>query len=173
VEFSELIKKRYSVRAYKPDPVEEEKLQQVLEAARLAPTAANRQPFQLIVLHTEGRKEELGQIYDRDWFVQAPVIICACGVSGVGWVRRDDGKSYTDVDVAIVMDHVVLAATALGLGTCWIAAFDPEAARDVLALPDDVEPIAFTPLGYAADEPKLKQRKPLSELVRYERWGGA
>jgi nitroreductase len=172
VEFSELIKKRYSVRAYKPDPVEEEKLQQVLEAARLAPTAANRQPFQLVVLHTEGRKEELGQIYGRDWFVQAPLIICACGVPGVGWVRRDDGKSYTDVDVAIVMDHVVLAATALGLGTCWIAAFDPKAARNVLALPDDVEPIAFTPLGYPADEPKPKQRKPLSELVRYERWGG-
>jgi nitroreductase len=170
--FFELIQERYSVRGYKPDPVEEEKLQQVLEAARLAPTAANRQPFRLIVLHTEGRQEELGPIYSRDWFVDAPIIICACGVPDEGWVRRDDGKNYTDVDVTIVMDHVVLAATALGLGTCWIAAFDPKAARRVLALPDGVEPIAFTPLGYAADEPKPKNRKPLSELVQYERWGG-
>ena len=91
MEFSELIKKRYSVRAYKPDPVEEEKLQQVLDAARLAPTAANRQPFQLIVIQTAGREAELKRIYGRDWFVQPPLIICACGVPGQGWARRDDG----------------------------------------------------------------------------------
>lgn len=170
MEFSELIKKRYSVRAYKPDPVEEEKLQQVLDAARLAPTAANRQPFQLIVIHTAGREAELKRIYGRDWFVQPPLIICACGVPGQGWVRRDDGKSYVDVDVAIAMDHLILEAANLGLGTCWIAAFNPDPAREVLGLPDDVEPIAFTPLGYAADELGEKKRKPLGELVRYERW---
>jgi nitroreductase len=170
MEFSELIKKRYSVRAYRPDPVEEEKLEQVLDAARLAPTAANRQPFQLIVIHTEGREAELKRIYGRDWFVQPPLIICACGVPGRGWVRRDDGKSYVDVDVAIAMDHLILEAANLGLGTCWIAAFNPEAAREVLGLPDDVEPIVFTPLGYAADELGEKKRKPLAELVRHERW---
>ena len=170
MEFSELVTKRYSVRAYKPDPVEEEKLQQVLEAARLAPTAANRQPFQLVVIHTAGREEEMKRIYGRDWFVQAPVIICACGIPSQGWVRGSDGKNYTDVDVSIVMDHLILAAANLGLGTCWIAAFDPSAAREVLGLPDDVEPIAFTPLGYAADQPRPKKRKPLSELVRYERY---
>ncbi len=170
MEFSELIGKRYSVRAYKPDPVEEEKLQQVLEAARLAPTAANRQPFQLIVIHTAGREAELNRIYGRDWFVQAPLVICACGVPAQGWTRRDDGKSYIDVDVAIAMDHLILAAADLGLGTCWIAAFNPDAAREVLGLPDDVEPIVFTPLGYPADELGPKTRKPLSELVRHERW---
>jgi nitroreductase len=170
MEFSELIRKRYSVRAYRPDPVEEEKLQQVLDAARLAPTAANRQPFQLVVIHTAGREAELKRIYGRDWFVQPPLIICACGVPGQGWVRRDDGKSYVDVDVAIAMDHLILEAANLGLGTCWIAAFNPEAAREVLGLPDDVEPIAFTPLGYAADEFGEKKRKPLDELVRHERW---
>ncbi len=169
MEFTELIARRYSVRAYKPDPVEEEKLQQILEAARLAPTAANRQPFRLIVIHTSGREAELKRIYDRDWFVQAPLVICACAVPAEGWVRRD-GKRYTDVDVAIVMDHLVLAATNVGLGTCWIAAFDPDAAREVLGLPDDVEPIALTPLGYPADSPRPKERKPLSELVKYERW---
>ncbi|MBN2003271.1 MAG: nitroreductase family protein [Anaerolineae bacterium] len=170
MEFSELIEKRYSVRAYKPDPVEEEKLQQVLEAACMAPTAANRQPFQLIVIHTAGREAELGRVYGRDWFTQAPVVICACGVPSQGWVRGNDGKNYTDVDVAIVMDHLILAAANAGLGTCWVGAFDPDAAREVLGLPGDVEPIAFTPLGYAADQPRSKKRKPLSELVRYERW---
>jgi nitroreductase len=85
------------------------------------------------------------------------------------WVRRDN-KNYNDVDVAIVMDHLTLAAADLGLGTCWIGAFDPEAAREVLGLPDHIEPVAFTPLGYPADSPRPKTRKPLHELVRYERW---
>jgi nitroreductase len=74
------------------------------------------------------------------------------------------------VDVAIAMDHLVLAATDLGLGTCWIAAFDPQAAREVLKLPDNVEPIAFTPLGYPDDQPKDKRRTAVDELVRYEQW---
>lgn len=167
MEFSDLIRTRYSVRAYRPDRVEDEKLQQVLEAARLAPTAANRQPFQLIVISTAGREAKLQSIYNRAWFVQAPLVICACGVPAEGWTRMD-GKSYVDVDVAIMMDHLVLAATDLGLGTCWIAAFDPEAARKVLGLPRGVEPIAFTPLGYPADQPTTKKRKKLSDLVRYE-----
>ena len=169
MEFTELVKKRYSVRAYKSDPVEENKLHQVLEAARLAPTAANRQPFQIVVVHTAGRETELGRLYGREWFVQAPLIICACGMPAKSWVRSD-GKNYNDVDVAIAMDHLVLAAANLGLGTCWIAAFDPAAVREVLGLHDDVEPIALTPLGYPADEPSPKKRKALSELVRYEHW---
>jgi nitroreductase len=169
MEYWEVISKRYSVRAYKRDPVEEDKLQRVLEAARLAPTAANRQPFQLVVIHTEGREAELQRIYHRGWFTDAPLILCACAIPAEGWVRMD-GKPYTDVDVAIAMDHLILAATTLGLGTCWIAAFDPKAAREVLGLPDGVEPVVFTPLGYPADRPGAKKRKPLSELVRYERW---
>ena len=169
MDFSELINTRYSARAYTPDAVEEDKLQRLLEAARLAPTAANRQPFQLIVIHTAGREEELKRIYRKDWFVQAPLVIGICGIPAEAWVRRD-GKSYMDVDVAIVMDHLILAAADLGLGTCWVGAFDPAAAREILALPDDVEPIAFTPLGYPADQPRPKKRRTLSELVRYERW---
>ena len=169
MEFSELIEKRYSVRAYKSDPVEDEKLERVLQAARLAPTAANRQPFQLIVIRTAGREAELKRIYGKEWFVQAPLVVCACGIPARGWVRRD-GKNYTDVDVAIVMDHLILAAADVGLGTCWVGAFDPDAARQVLGLPEDVEPIAFTPLGYAADRAGAKKRKALSDLVRYERW---
>jgi nitroreductase len=169
MEFNELIRKRYSVRAYKPDPIGDEELTRVLEAARLAPTADNRQPFRLIVIHTKGKEAELKQIYNRDWFVQAPIVICACGVPSEGWFSRK-GKSYTDVDVAIVMDHLILAATELGLGTCWVAAFDVDAAKRILNLPDGVEPILFTPLGYPADQPTPKHRKSLEELVRFEQW---
>lgn len=169
MQFIDLVKKRYSVRAYKPDAVEADKLEQVLEAVRLAPTAANRQPFQFLVIHTAGREEELGRIYPRPWFVQAPIVICACGISAQAWVSQH-ARSFCEVDVAIAMDHLVLTATDLGLGTCWVGAFDTAAAREVLGLPDDVAPIAFTPLGYANDEPKPKIRKPLDELIRYERW---
>ena len=164
-----LIQQRYSVRAYKPDPVENDKLQQVLNAARLAPTAANRQPFQLVVIHTAGRQAELKRLYSRDWFSQAPLVIGVCALPATAWVRRD-GKNYADVDATIAMDHLILAAADLGLGTCWVAAFDPAAAREILKLPNDVEPIAFTPLGYPADQPKAKERKPIETLVRYEHW---
>jgi nitroreductase len=171
VEFSELIHKRYSVRAYRPDPIPDELLAQVLDAARLAPTAANKQPFRIIVIHTKGRETELRRIYHRDWFVQAPLILCVCTVRAEAWRRTMyDGKSHADVDATIVMDHLVLAAADLGLGTCWIAAFDPAAAREVLQLPPEVEPVLFTPLGYPADALKTKERKPLADLVRYERW---
>ena len=169
MEFRDLIQSRYSVRAYKTKPVEEEKLRQILEAGRLAPTAANRQAFQLIVIHTEGRVAELKRIYPPEWFAQAPIVIAAVGIPGENWVRRDQ-RNYVDVDVAIVLDHLILAAADLGLGTCWIGAFDPKAAREVLGLPENAEPIAFTPIGYPADEPRPKLRKPLAELVRYERW---
>jgi len=169
VEFSDLIQARYSCRAYRPDPVGNDVLAKVLDAARRAPTACNRQPFQLIVIHTEGREQELARIYHRPWFAKAPIIIGACGIPRDTWVRRD-GKNYNDVDVAIAMDHLILAATDAGLGTCWVAAFDPAAAREILGLPDYVEPIAFTPLGYPADRLGTPARRPLTELVRYERW---
>jgi nitroreductase len=169
MEFRDLITRRYSVRAYQSLPVEDEKLEQILEAARMAPTAANRQPFQLIVIKTDGREEELRKIYNRDWFVQAPLVICAVGLPDKAWTRYDEVQ-YTQTDIAIAMDHLILAATDLGLGTCWIAAFNPDSASEVLGLPKNVTPLIFTPLGYPADSPKEKERKPLSDLVRYEHW---
>ena len=170
MEYSELIAARYSVRAYRPDPVEDEKLRAVLEAARLAPTADNRQPFQLVVMRTAGRAEEIGRIYARPWFVQAPLVIAVCAISSQAWVRESDRFNARLIDAAIVADHLILAATNLGLGTCWIAAFNVEAARSVLQLPPEAEPVVFTPLGYPADLPGPKIRKPLADLVRYERW---
>ena len=169
MEFYEVIRARYSVRAYRPDPVPEDKLNRILEAARLAPTAANRQPFKIIIIHTRGREAELRRLYGKEWFVQAPLVIGVIALPETGW-KRLDGKNYSEVDTTIAMDHLILAAASEGLGTCWIAAFDPEAAREVLNLPENVEPVAFTPLGYPADSPSPKKRKELSELICYERW---
>ena len=169
MDFLELIKSRYSVRAYKNQPVEEEKLDKILQAARLAPTAVNYQPFKLILIHTKEREDELKQIYQAEWFKKAPIVICVCCEPQNAWVRRD-GKNFADIDATIVMDHIILAATSLGLGTCWIGAFNAKAAREILKLPDEVEPLVFTPLGYPADEKPIRKRKDVSELVRYEQW---
>ena len=166
MEYLQLIEKRYSVRAYKSTPVEDEKLERLLETARLAPTAANRQPFRLIVIPTKGREEELRRIYGREWFTQAPLVIGICAIPAEGWSRRD-GKNYAEVDATIAFDHLILAAHDLGLGTCWIAAFDPAAAKEILGLSEGEEPVAFTPLGYPADEWRPKKRRPLQELVKH------
>jgi len=169
MDFSDLITFRGSIRGYKSDPVENEKLVAVLEAARMAPTAHNNQPFRLIVIKTTGREKELRTIYGRPWFTQAPIVICIVGIPSEGWVRQD-GKNYYQVDVGIAMDHLILEAHNLGLGTCWIGAFNPDKAYEVLGLPKDVIPIAFTPLGYPDNEPREKVRKSLDDLVKYEYW---
>jgi nitroreductase len=165
MDFQDLIRRRYSVRAYRADPVPEDALARILEAGRLAPTAANRQPFRIVVLHGAGRQDGLPRVYARDWFVQAPVFICVCGVPSEAWVRKD-GRSHLDVDAAIVMDHLILAATEEGLGTCWIANFDTEAAREVFQLRANEVPLLLTPVGHAADRPAAKERRSLDELVR-------
>jgi nitroreductase len=167
MEFLDLIKNRYSVRTYRDIPVEPWKLEQVLEAGRLAPTSNNQQPFQILVVDTAIYRAELGRLYTREWFVQAPLVLGVCIQPKGAWLRRFDGVHYAYVDAAIVMDHMILGATALGLGTCWIAAFNPHVAREIFSLPDDWEPVIFSPLGYAADAPSLKERKPLDQLVRY------
>ena len=167
--FQGLLRHRYSVRDYQSRPIDEDHLNQVLKAAQFAPTAANRQPFRLIIIQTKGKEDQLRSIYNRDWFVHAPIIFCACGIPSSGWVR-EDGKSYIDMDVAIVMDHISLAAADLGLGTCWVASFDVATAREFLNIPSNAEPIVFMSLGYPVGEPGDKERKPLSELVSYETW---
>ncbi len=164
MDFKDLVQARYSCRAYHDRPVEEEKILAVLEAARAAPTAANRQPFRLVVVTDPHIRGSMKGAYNRGWFYTAPVILAAVGAPGENWVRSD-GKNYNDVDVAIVMDHVTLQAVELGLATCWIADFDPDATRDILHIPDHMEPVALSPLGYPADSPRPKRRKPLEQLV--------
>ncbi|MFC1952851.1 nitroreductase family protein [Chloroflexota bacterium] len=167
MDFIQLVKKRYSVRSYKSIPVEDDKLNKILEAARLAPTGSNSQAFQLIVIHTAGREEELKPLYNKDWFTQAPIIICACAVS-VPDQPYNESRQYRNI--AIVMDHLIMEATDLGLGTCWIGAYDQEATRKILGIPEDAHPVILATIGYADDQPKEKVRKPIEELVRYERW---
>ena len=170
MEFTDLIRERYSVRAYHQRAIPPEVLDRVVEAFVLAPTAANRQPFGLVVIETKGREEELRRVYGNDWFAyQPPMVVCVCATPDTAWTRGD-GKDYSDVDAAIAMDHLILAAANEGLGTCWIGAFDPQAAREVLALPEGVEPIAFTPLGYPADTAGPKRRRTLEQLVHRDRW---
>lgn len=161
----ELIKKRRSIRSYKPAPVEEEKLTRILEAAGSAPSAANRQPVYFIIIKDEKIKLQLKKAYDEKWFYTAPVIICVCGVTEKAW-KRSDGKNYADIDAAIAMDHLILAATEEGLATCWIAAFKVSIIKSILKLPPGIEPVAMTPLGYPLEIPEPTYRKPIEEITK-------
>lgn len=167
--FLDLVKQRFSVRAYENKPVSEDLLEAILEAGRLAPSAANRQACRVIVVRDVKQRHALGEAYPREWFWKAPVILVVCMEPKKAWVRAD-GKSYSDVDGAIVMDHMTLCAASLGLGTCWIGAFDPAKVRNVLGLPDQLEPLAMTPLGLPAEPVRAKSRKPLAEVVNFERY---
>ena len=170
--FQELAETRRSVRAYKPDAVPEELVQQVLEAGRLAPSACNKQPWRFIVVKSETGRRALGAAYAREWFWKAPLVIAVCILTKEAWVRSYDGQNYAMVDGALAMDHMMLAAAELGLGTCWIGAFDPTAAREILNLPDGVEIVGMTPLGFPDVEPnpRIRSRRPLGETVMKERW---
>ncbi len=141
-----------------------------MEAARLAPSADNNQPWRFIVVADEEVKEKLRASYDKEWFVYAPMIIVSCAVPSEAW-KRMDGQEYWMVDVAIAMQNMILTATELGLGTCWIAAFDEEAARKALELPIGVRVVAMTPLGYPGEEKSpVRNRRLLSEIVHYDIW---
>jgi nitroreductase len=169
MELYEAIKKRYSVRAYKAKPVEEDKLSRILEAARLAPSGSNRQPWKFVVVRdAETRKQLVSACCDQDFVGQAPVVIAGVGL-------MPDRSMHCQVpgdpvDVAIAMEHIALAATAEGLGTCWIGAFHQDAVRDVLGIPKDAMVIEVMTLGYPADSLRPKQRKPLEEIVCHEKW---
>ena len=165
MDFFELINQRDSIRDYKSDPIEPEKLELLFEAVRLAPSAVNRQPYKLYVVSTKGREDVLRKIYNSDWFVQPPYVVCMCLINEQAWKRQVDGCSYAMVDATIAFDYLVLMAANLGLGTCWLAAFDPDAAREVLQLPANQTPFLFSPLGYPNEITRPKRRKTIDELV--------
>ncbi|WP_319560772.1 nitroreductase family protein [Marispirochaeta sp.] len=166
MDYFDCIQTRFSVRGYKSNEVEQKKLDKILEAGRLAPTACNLQAFKILVIPTEKYEEQLKVIYSGSFFTQAPLVLGIFADYDAAWVRGD-GKNYAYVDAAIVMDHMILAAAAQNLGTCWIGAFDTAAARKFADLGPQWEPVAFTPLGYTERTPRQKTRKRLDELVHY------
>jgi nitroreductase len=169
--FLDLAKKRYSVRSFLNKPVDDAVLLKVLETGSLAPSACNNQPWVFIVVRKEATKKKLSAVYERSWFVAAPVILALCCDMSQSWTRKD-GKNFGDIDVAIAMDHITLAATEAGLGTCWIANFLVPEAKKALDLPAPIEPVVFTPLGYPSIAPEQKKRKQLEELVHWEKFNG-
>lgn len=162
--FLDLVKRRCSVRFYVDKSIEQEKLEYIFEAARFAPSACNFQPWLFIVITDKQSRFRLKTVYDKKWFIEAPVIISVCYDRRISWKRRDE-KDFGDIDAAIALDHLTLAAAEQGLGTCWIGAFDAAAARRQLKLPGYIEPVAFTPLGYPAEPCSGKLRKQSAKLV--------
>jgi nitroreductase len=174
--FMTLIKKRRSVRSYKNTSVEEYKLEKVLEAGRMAPSACNKQPWYFVVVKDQIIKESIAEGYTKFNYKHYPsayAFIVLCGDRKVAWHREHDGKDHCDIDLAIAADHMTLQAAELGLGTCWICAFDPQICASVLDLPMHVEPIIILHIGYPAEEMSIstKDRKEISEIVFYERFG--
>ena len=165
--FDTLCAARFSCRSYSDRAVSDELLTAVLEDARLAPSACNRQPWRFVVVEGEEARKAVVASYDRAWFASAPLYIIMCGVPAEGWVRPDDGKNHTDIDVAIATEHLCLAAEAHGLGTCWVCNFKPEVLAEGLALPEGLVPVAILPLGYPAEGVKApaKVRRPLDETI--------
>jgi nitroreductase len=167
--FIELVKKRFSVRQYKSEPVDKEIILKILEAGRLAPSACNNQPWIFIVITKPEIKNELFCVYPKKWFIEAPVIVAACCDYSLAW-HRSDGKCFGDIDVAISLDHITLMAAEFGIGTCWIGNFNAKKAKEVLRLPDNIEVIAFTPLGYPESSLNEKKRKPINQIVFWENY---
>ena len=165
--FLELVRWRYSVRRYSSQPVEQEKLDYVLECARLAPSAVNFQPWRFVVVKSAERRAALCSCYKREWLAEAPLYIVVCADRTQSWKRGCDGHDHADIDAAIAAEHICLAAADCGLGTCWVCNFDVEKCTEALGLGEGICPVAIVPVGYAADSPTDKKRKPLSE-VAYE-----
>jgi nitroreductase len=169
MDFQELIRVRRSTRGYRPDPVGEDVLARVLGAGRIAPSACNLQPFHLVVVTEPETRARMKEVYARDWFHTAPVILVGCVEPARAW-KRSDGWNAAEVDLAIVMDHIILAATEEGLGTCWVCNFDEPKAKEILGIPRDVRVVAMTPLGYPNAEPRPFTRKPIEDLIHKNRW---
>ena len=166
MDFIEIAKKRYSVRSYKGKKVEEEKLKKILEAAHVAPTAANLQPVRLITVQS---KEGLGKIGKGANLYGAPLAIIVCADHKKAWVRPFDKKRTTDIDASILTDHMMLQATELELGSVWICYFKPDVICREFGLPDHLEPVNILAVGYpneeAADPERHSQtRIPVEEL---------
>ena len=166
--FLELSKKRYSVRDYLDKPVEDDKLNYILECARLSQSAANFQPWMLYVVRDGLVKEHISKSYPAKWMAGVPVFIVICTEKDKAWVRPYDSKVHTDIDGSIITENICLAAADCGLGTCWIGHFDPRLVSEILKLPENLEPTAILTLGYASSvEVPPKKRKSINEIVKF------
>ncbi len=172
MELLEAIEKRRSVRSYQERPVEREKLERIFRAARLAPSACNFQEWRFVVVTDKEKRQALMQAANNQKFVgQAPVVIACCAETDKHVMRC--GEPCYPIDVAIAIDHITLAAVALGLGTCWIGSFYPEKVRGILNIPASIQVVELLTLGYPADKPLAKNRKALGEIRFYEAWPSA
>jgi len=165
--FLQLAKDRYSVRSFKPTPIEQEKMAHILEAGRVAPTARNSQPHRIMVITDP---EALAKTDDcTPCRFGAPVMLLICYDKNVTFKRPFDGACSGEVDASIVTTHLMMAAQELGLGTCWVMYFDPAKAIEHFALPEHIVPVAFLPVGYPADDaapsPKHADRMPLEDIL--------
>lgn len=165
--FLDLVKERRSVRSYKSTPVEDAKLDYILECAIMAPSACNRQPWQFVVLKGE-RKAAVDATHKFQWVKEAPVVIAVVVNHDESWHRAYDGKDHADIDAAIATEHLVLAAAEQGLGTCWICSFDAASCGRVLEIAENQEVVALIPVGYEDDASIRRQntKKPKSEVIR-------
>ncbi len=165
----EAIQSRYSVRDYLDREVEEEKLSRIMEAARLAPSASNRQEWRFVIVRDPKKRQALMKAAKNQEFVgQAPVVIACCA-------RTDNhvmscGQLCYPIDVAIAIEHICLQAVDEGLGTCWIGAFYEEPVKKLLEIPNEIRVVELLTLGYAGDRPSIKNRLPLEKIVMYEKW---
>ena len=167
----DIIRTRRSVRKYKNDPVPEEVLARVLEAVRLAPSAKNLQPWKFIVVRDRATKRKLAKAaFDQYFMSDADVVIAACGFPEKAFPRQGRYMNSWPIDVTIAFEHLILQAEEEGLGTCWIGPLDEAEVKAVLGVPEEVRVLALTPLGRPDESPRERGRKPLEEIVSYEKF---
>ncbi len=166
----DLARQRYSCRAYSSKPLPRPVITAILDVARLAPSATNRQPWTFLVADTPELTAEICKAYTREWAPQVPAYIVVCGHHDQAWHRPLDGKDHTDIDVAIAAEHICLAAASLGVGSCWICAFNPDAVCESFNIPEGTEPVALIALGYPENgfSAPEKKRKNIDQIVK---WG--
>jgi nitroreductase len=165
----EAIQKRRSIRKYRDQPIEEEKMLRVLEAARLSPSAGNQQNWKFIVVRDADKRAELMDAARQQLFVgQAPAIIVACGTEPTGIMAC--GQPRYTVDLSIAVAYMILEAAEIGLGTCWLGRFDENKVKATLGIPDDVRVVSMFPLGYPEESPPPRSRKKLEEVVCYDQY---
>lgn len=166
MDFKELATARFSARKYTDEAVSREDLNYVLACARLAPSAVNKQPWKFVVIRSEEGKKKLQAAYNRDWFATAPLYILCMKNETLGWIRPADGHPHADIDLAIAAEHICLAATERGLGTCWVCNFDTRIMHESFEY-DGYKAVAIIPIGHiAADCPHPeKNRKSLDDIV--------